>query len=210
LRLISANFEHPIRKDFMNAPSLTRTLSRAAGFVMLTMSLAVGCAYDANLDDPLEDDTDVAVQSEALTAAEVETLRAQVLVEINKARAVSRVCGTKAFASAPPLRRDSRLDGAAQAHSVDMATRNYFSHYSQDGRTPFDRMRQAGYSYRAAAENIAAGNSTAVATVQQWLNSPGHCANLMSATYVDTGIGYGYSQTSTYKHYWTQKLARPL
>jgi len=71
-------------------------------------------------------------------------------------------------------------------------------------------MTDAGYNFSAAAENIAAGNATAAATVQQWINSPGHCANLMSATYVDTGIGYGYSATSTYKHYWTQNFAKPL
>jgi uncharacterized protein YkwD len=194
----------------MHAPSLTRALSRTVGLALLAMSLAAGCAEDASLEETLEGEADVALHADALTTAEVETLRAQVLVEINKARSVSRVCGTKSFAAVPPLRRDVRLDSAAQAHSVDMAANNYFSHTSLDGRSPFDRMRQAGYNFRAAAENIAAGSSTAAGTVQQWIRSAGHCANLMSPSYVDTGIGYGYSPTATYRHYWTQNFGRPL
>lgn len=201
----------------MNARTSSKSLLCAAGLALFSTALVAGCGTAA--DDPELFPEPIAVTpadeppgavTSALTASEVDTLRAAILTEINKARAVARVCGTQSFPAAPPLRRDSRLDTAAQAHSVDMATYNYFSHTGRDGSSPFQRMTNAGYKWSAAAENIAAGNSTAAATVKQWLGSAGHCANLMSRTYVDTGIGYGNSTSSTYKHYWTQNFGKPL
>lgn len=191
----------------------SRSLFRAAGLALFSGALLVGCGVDDALDqdqfpEPIAEEQ-ISTLAEPLTATEIATLRAQILTEINKARAVARVCGTKSFPAAPAIARNAALDTAAQAHSVDMATKNYFSHTGLDGRSPFKRMTDAGYRYTAAAENIAAGNSTAAATVQQWIKSSGHCANLMSATYIHTGIGYGYSATSTYKHYWTQNFGRP-
>lgn len=197
-----------------------KSLLCAAGLALFSLSVATssgcGSADDPELfPEPIATTPDLtldqtAAASSALTASDVDTLRAQILTEINKARAVARKCGTQSFKAAPPLRRNAKLDTAAQNHSVDMATKNYFSHNSLDGRSPFDRMTDAGYHFSAAAENIAAGNSTAAATVQQWISSPGHCANLMSATYVDTGIGYGRNDKATYRYYWTQTFGKPL
>ena len=118
------------------------------------------------------------------------------LTEINKACAVVRVCGTKSYPAAPPLEAQRQARLMALAHSVDMATKNYFAHNSLDGRTPLTGINSTGYNWSAAVENIAAGNATAAATVQQWIGSSGHCANLMSRTYVDMGIGYGYNATA--------------
>lgn len=86
----------------------------------------------------------------------------------------------------------------------------HFSHTSLDGRSPYDRMKDAGYTYAYAAENIAAGNSTVAATLAQWLNSAGHCANIMNSKAIELGVGYAYNSNATYKHYWVLELARPL
>ena len=67
----------------------------------------------------------------------------------------------------------------AQAHSQDMADRDFFSHTGSDGRSPFQRMRDAGYSYRRAAENIAAGSTSPAEVVDMWMGSPGHRANIL-------------------------------
>lgn len=200
----------------MNARTSSTSLLCAAGLALFSTALIAGCGTeveDEQAPAPIAvtpADEAPGVVTQALTASEIDTLRAQILTEINKARAVARVCGTTSYPAAPPLKRDSRLDTAAQAHSVDMATKNYFSHTSLDGRTFSQRMTNAGYKWSAAAENIAAGNSTAAATVKQWLGSAGHCANLMSRTYVDTGIGFGNNPSSTYKYYWTQNFGKPL
>lgn len=200
----------------MNAHVTRKSLFCAAGLALAATAFVAGCgtADDPELfPEPIaatsSEETPTALTS-ALTATDVELLRSQILTEINKARAVARVCGTKSYPAAPPLKRNAKLDSTALAHSVDMATKNYFAHNSLDGRTPFDRINSTGYNWSAAAENIAAGNATAAATVQQWIGSSGHCANLMSRTYVDTGIGYGYNATAKYKHYWTQNFAKPL
>ena len=61
-------------------------------------------------------------------------------------------------------------------------------------------IREGAYTY---GENIAAGNATAAATVEQWMNSPGHRANIMNPDF--THIGVGYIQTNGgYRHYWVQ------
>ncbi len=143
-------------------------------------------------------------------SSELEPLRSEMLTAINNARAVARSCGGQPFPAAPPLSRDPILDSVAQQHSAEMAAQNYFSHTGLDGSSPFQRMQTAGYKYQTASENIAAGSATVDATVQQWLSDQEHCANLMSATFTKTGFGYGYSDTATYKYYWTADFAAPL
>ena len=90
-----------------------------------------------------------------------------------------------------------------------MMTKNYFSHTGKDGSQPWDRFKREGYNYSYAGENIAAGNSTVTATMTQWLNSPGHCANIMGANFTEIGIGFDKG-AGTYKYYWTQAFAKPL
>jgi uncharacterized protein YkwD len=45
--------------------------------------------------------------------------------------------------------------------------------------------------------------------VDGWLASPGHCANIMNASYADMATACVASSTSTYRTYWTMDLARP-
>ena len=88
-----------------------------------------------------------------------------------------------------------------------MATADYFSHYTPSGRSPFERMRAAGYSYRAAGENIAAGRSLSdpAAVVQAWLKSPGHCRVIMNGKYKELGIGR-VEGSGKWGVYWTQNF----
>ncbi len=55
----------------------------------------------------------------------------------------------------PPLAMSAKLIAAAREHTVDMLMHNYFSHDSLDGKSPFQRMSEIGYSYTLAGENIA-------------------------------------------------------
>jgi uncharacterized protein YkwD len=120
---------------------------------------------------------------------------AQVLALVNKERA-SAGCGT--------LRSNTILVSVARAHSKDMAVHGYFDHSSQDGRSPFDRMRAAGYSGGLMGENIAAGQSTPAAVMNAWMNSPGHRANILNCGYKVIGIGVAKVSGSPYRIYWTQ------
>ncbi|WP_242605526.1 CAP domain-containing protein [Frankia sp. Cppng1_Ct_nod] len=113
----------------------------------------------------------------------------------------------RAKAGCGPLTVDSRLTAAAQAHSADMSTRNYFSHTDLDGQTPFQRMAAAGYQFSIAAENIAAGQQTAAEVVTGWMNSTGHRENILNCSLRQ--IGVGYATGGSYGTYWTQDFGTP-
>ena len=133
----------------------------------------------------------------------------EILDRVNQARAAGRTCGSSSYGPAPALRWNGVLFNAAGAHSTDMAANNYFSHTSQDGRNAGQRITGAGYAWSAYGENIAAGQTSAQAVVDGWLASPGHCANIMNASYADMATACVASSTSTYRTYWTMELARP-
>nr|WP_238341688.1 CAP domain-containing protein [Actinopolymorpha rutila] len=86
------------------------------------------------------------------------------------------------------LRVDDRLRSVAHAHSYDMAARNYFGHNTPDGRTPWDRIRAAGYG-APAAENIARGQQTPQDVTRAWLNSEGHRKNMLDCRIKAIGVG---------------------
>jgi uncharacterized protein YkwD len=107
----------------------------------------------------------------------------------------------RAAAGCDPVRTDERLTQAAATHSADMASRAYFSHTSPDGSSPWDRARRAGYDW-PSAENIAAGNATADATMNQLMNSPGHRDNILNCEH--KAVGVGRATGGPYRYYWTQ------
>lgn len=129
---------------------------------------------------------------------------AQILREINEARAVPRTCGTQRFAAAAPVTWNGYLAAAARAHAADMAARGYFDHNTPEGVKPAQRAEAAGYTgWQVVAENIAAGYTLANVT-QGWLDSPSHCKTLMDPTLKEVGVGYVYKPGSRYGTYWVQ------
>jgi uncharacterized protein YkwD len=83
---------------------------------------------------------------------------------------------------------DTQLQSVGRKHCQDMFQRGYFSHYSPEGFSPFDRMDEAGILYNAAGENLALSPNTDIA-MQGLMNSPGHRANILSANFGRIGIG---------------------
>jgi len=108
-----------------------------------------------------------------------------------------------------PLTLNHQLDEAALLHAQDMADQGYFEHVSLDGREPWDRMNDSGYFGSAYGENIAAGLPGVGATFDQWVNSPGHCSNMMSSDFRELGVGYHPQQGTQYTHYWVQNFGSP-
>ena len=113
-----------------------------------------------------------------------------------------------------PLTLNSQLADAAQDHSDNMATDDFFSHTGADGSNVASRVQDSGYQYSTVGENIAAGQTTAAEVVEGWMNSPGHRANILNANYTEIGIGYEYLENDTgsvnYNHYWTQVFGTSL
>ena len=98
-----------------------------------------------------------------------------------------------------PLKENWELSRVARYKSQDMLDRGYFAHNSPTYGTPFQMIRSFGLSFRTAGENIAKGYSTPQAVVNGWMNSSGHRANILNASYTQIGVGY-----VTKGHYWTQ------
>lgn len=119
----------------------------------------------------------------------------------------------RAAAGCAPLTINGRLMAAAQLHSEDMALRDFFSHTSSNGSSPWDRMRAQGYTFSHAAENIAAGYPTPASVVEGWMNSSGHRANILNCNLREVGVGYYFLANDTgsvnYRHYWTQDFGTP-
>ena len=106
----------------------------------------------------------------------------------------------------PPLVLSESLTRASSWKSQDMAANNYFAHNdTPSGREWVQRLRDCGYEFNAwMGENIAAGNDTAAATFEQWRNSPGHNANMLSENFNAIGIGRYYRASgATFRWYWT-------
>ena len=119
------------------------------------------------------------------------------------------MCGSTAYSAVVALQWNSKLFDAAAAHASDMASNNYFSHNSLDGRTAGQRISAAGYAWTAYGENIAAGQDSVAQVMSSWLNSPGHCANIMNGSYTEIGVSCVSSGSASYPSYWTMDLGRP-
>jgi uncharacterized protein YkwD len=132
----------------------------------------------------------------------------EVLRLVNRARAQARSCGGVRYPAVPPLRTDARLNRAADKYARLMGTRGFFSHTGPDGSDPGDRMSAEGYRWASYGENIAAGYSTAAAVVDAWLDSPGHCQNIMGRS-TELGLGHAHVPGSPYGTYWVQDFATP-
>jgi uncharacterized protein YkwD len=136
----------------------------------------------------------------------------RVLELVNAARAEPRRCGWKRFAAAPPLTRSAMLEAVAREHAEDMAWRSRMEHAGGDGSTPAGRATRIGYRWLRIAENVAAGQATPEAVVASWLDSDGHCANLMDPAYTETGVGMAAATASEEGPglpYWAQVFGLP-
>ena len=85
------------------------------------------------------------------------------------------------------------LGAIARAHARDMAEHGYLAHVDPSGRSPLDRVQQAGVSgFQLLAENIGASDVSGdriESIVQAWLASPVHRENLLHPSFNTSGIG---------------------
>lgn len=88
----------------------------------------------------------------------------------------------------PPLVMDNELTQAAAGKAEDMFIHNYWAHVSPDGTTPWVFIKNAGYNYLYAGENLARGYTTSADVVNAWMASPEHRENMLSPNYHDIGF----------------------
>ncbi len=135
------------------------------------------------------------------------TYEEEMLAEVNLRRAAGATCENDVFPPAPAFEMNDYLRLSARLHSLDMSNQNYFEHEGLDGRSPDERIHDAGFmgSY-PTGENISAGYVTAAASVEGLMNSPGHCRNIMNPEFSVIGLGFSYNRTSDFGEYWTQNF----
>lgn len=116
-----------------------------------------------------------------------------VLAEVNTARAKNGLSA---------LTLDANMNRAAAVRAAELA--QSFSHTRPNGSRGLTALNEAGVSYRTAGENIASGQQSAQAVVSAWMNSSGHRANILSASFGRMGVGQA---TIGGRTYWVQLFA---
>lgn len=122
---------------------------------------------------------------------------------VNSHRVAGATCGNTAKEAAGQLIWDDVLAKAALDHSNDMQLNDYFSHTGLDGSTFSERTISAGFDGSPLGENIANGYSSEEAVVQAWMESAGHCLNIMNGNATHIGVA-----KSNNGNYWTMILGR--
>ncbi|NMA24173.1 MAG: SafA/ExsA family spore coat assembly protein [Clostridiales bacterium] len=128
---------------------------------------------------------------------DVKALEQQVIDLVNKQRAARGL---------QQLKANWELCRVARFKSQDMIDKKYFSHQSPTYGSPFTMMQSFGIRFSNGGENIAYGQRTPQEVMNSWMNSPGHRANILSATYNQIGCGVAKSSNGTY--YWTQMFIK--
>jgi uncharacterized protein YkwD len=123
---------------------------------------------------------------------------------VNAARMEKRRCGGQMQAATHPLVWNDTLASAAQKHARDMAENDFFDHTGSDGSTLVIRVEREEYQWSAVGENVAWGPRSVMDVVQGWLDSPGHCSNIMSSEFTEMGAAFDENG-----NYWVQVFGKP-
>lgn len=176
---------------------------RTTFILALGISLFVGCSAP-------EKQTIVIHKNKFFKCEPSGIIEKKMVTLINNARSLKRKCGLKIFTPAGPLKWDSTLVKASLNHSKDMAKHDFLSHTGSKGSLSAERVKKVGYAWKSVGENISAGNETCEEVVEGWLNSPGHCENIMNSNFTEVGAACFRNPSSKYGTYWTLVLASPL
>jgi Uncharacterized protein with SCP/PR1 domains len=118
---------------------------------------------------------------------------------VNEVRASGTTCGNTYYPPVDELVWNDKLEEAAVNHSKNMHENNFFSHESPEGGTLIKRLQEVDYNYSTAGENIAKGYLNEHQVLNDWLESQGHCANIMNGNFKEMGVG-------RVGDYWTQNF----
>ena len=101
---------------------------------------------------------------------------------------VRLINGARTAAGLEPLSLNSVLALTAEKKNEDMFAGQYFAHISPTGKTPWTFLKEDGYAYRAAGENLASDFLTAEDAHAAFMESPTHRANILSPLYSEVGV----------------------
>ena len=142
------------------------------------------------------------VSAQSSEKSTVEFDQQEMLELVNNARMEKRRCGGTRHNPVSPLKWDDKLARAAQKHADDMADNEFFDHTGSDQSSVVDRIERERYFWRTVGENVAMGPRTVGEAVQGWLDSPGHCSNIMNGEFTEMGAALSHDGK-----YWVQVFA---
>ncbi|MEU6624288.1 CAP domain-containing protein [Streptomyces litmocidini] len=161
-----------------------RTAVVLAGSAAVVLTVVAGTYVAAPATGTPAADAPVAAPREAAAPERATGKAARFVRDV-----VALVNAERERAGCGPLRSEGHLRDAAQGHADDMAARGYYEHHSPEGRDAGDRMSGAGYEWSAWGENIHRGPKTPARAMEDWMDSPGHRANILNCSFKDIGVG---------------------
>ncbi|WP_293016013.1 CAP domain-containing protein [Mongoliibacter sp.] len=127
------------------------------------------------------------------STGEVEFLT-EIIPLINDERKVGKTCGNEIFEPANELAWDKDLAEAALEHAADLTFhRGMQGHRGSDSTRVIQRIRRHSTDFSNFAENVVLGNLSAENSFRVFLNSPGHCRNIMNYVYTHVGAAKHYN-----------------
>lgn len=177
----------------VSAADVTHTVSKGDTMWKLAVKYQVGVSEIVSANSHISD-PNLIYPGQVLTIPQTDSnvlsFENEVVRLVNEIRVEN---GLKALTANWELSRVARIK------SQDMVDNRYFSHTSPVYGSPFQMIKAFGLTYRTVGENIAYGQRTPQAVVNGWMNSSGHRANILNASYTQIGVGYAANG-----HYWTQ------
>jgi uncharacterized protein YkwD len=190
------------------------TLQNKSYLLIFSTLLIIGCGEATS--------NDVTQTSNQEEVSKINISQQEFLDAINKARSIPRDCYPNdptrgEMKAVNPLTWNSQLYASALEHSTDLAESNTFSHTGSgtdsditgDGQPSkfYERIVANGYAnYYSVGENIAGGQQDLKEVMDAWLNSPGHCVNIMKESFTEVGVAVVIKEDSNYGIYWTQNF----
>lgn len=98
------------------------------------------------------------------------------------------VNGARENEGLPALVENEMLARAAEKKAEDMIARGYFAHFAPDGTSPWSFIKNEGYRYFAAGENLAVDFVSADAAHRAFMDSPTHRANILQPLFTEIGV----------------------
>ncbi len=130
-----------------------------------------------------------------------EDYQTQLYQLVNQQRSTGCICGKIKYPPVKPLQRNEKLESAASNQAITLAKTDILSHQGDDGSNVRSRLDMAHYEWKAYSENIAQGYEYPEDVFSAWIQSPGHCKNIMG-NYSDFGV-------AKEGQYWVMDFATP-
>ncbi len=142
------------------------------------------------------------------TSINTTTTLAPIVLTTDEKQMIDAVNKERMAIGLSPLEWCPTLASSAKAHSVDMATRDFYDHVTPEGVEVWDRAKSQGYNYSYVGENIAVGQKSVKEVMIDWMDSKGHRENILLESYTHFGYGKakGVMDGDPGYIYWTQNF----